>query len=134
MRDGLRDGSYVVPRRRLAGQIVRWFGSVTRPAVRPLARSTVRLGGVPGYLPDSSFDDCPWFRGDVSLDGSFGSAAADTAACLTARSAVRFGGVPGSLPDSSLDDCPWFRGDGSLNGSFVLRGDLLDNCFTGEIR
>jgi hypothetical protein len=62
--------------------------------------------------------DRSWFRGDRSLDGSFGSAAADAAACLTARSAVRFGSVPGGLPDSSLDDCPWFRGDGSLDGSF----------------
>jgi hypothetical protein len=84
LRDGLRDGSFVVLRRQLARRIVRWFGSAARPAVRP----TVRLGGVSGFLPD------------ISL----GSSVACPATCLTAHLSVRFGGVLGILPNSSLDD------------------------------
>jgi hypothetical protein len=62
-----------------------------------------RFSGVPGVLPDSSLDDCPWFRGDGSLDGLFGSAAADTAACLTTCSVVRFGdGLRGDSLDNLL--------------------------------
>jgi hypothetical protein len=72
------------------------IGSVWRRLARRLgsamACAVTWFSGVPGILPDSSLDDCLWFRGDGSLDGSFGSAAADTTACLTARSAIGFGG------------------------------------------
>jgi hypothetical protein len=102
LRDCLRDGSFVVPRRRLARRIV--------------------FGGVPGGLPDSSLANRPWFPGDGSLDGRsvacrfgdvsvrswFGSAARP-AVRPTARLTVRLGGVPGYLPDSSLGSsvaCP----------------------------
>jgi hypothetical protein len=96
----------------LARRILRWFGSAARPAVRATARSTVRLGGMPGYLPDSSLGNsvrrcvgsaaCQ-FGGvmpDSLPDDSIRRHVGSAATCA----ATRFSGVPGVLPDSSRDD------------------------------